>query len=132
MEEYGVGEAAHKLEHNIIEDPTMNYLFSWGDNLKDSLIDIDKAYWLIRWIDYAMAENLGYELNEEQVAWEMHKMDEVHLEDDFEEEYEGEKWDWVLLFMKKNPSILPKIISLRGSWRTRISSPKEPCWNRLK
>lgn len=58
-----------------------------------------------------MFENLGYELDEDQIARELRNADAVNLEpEDLEEEYDGEMWDRVMKFFHKHPSILPKII----------------------
>ena len=76
-EQYGVGREAEMLEQNLVGDG--NYLFKRGENLRDGLIDIDRAFKVVKRIEEAIRENLGYELDEAQIATELTNLDAVIL-----------------------------------------------------
>jgi hypothetical protein len=46
-----------RLEQGIIDDIGVNFLFKRGDDLKDGLIDINRAYKIIEKIDNTLQES---------------------------------------------------------------------------
>lgn len=42
---------------NVIDDDQLNFLFSWGNSLKEGLIDISKAYCVVKWLEPQMGRS---------------------------------------------------------------------------
>ena len=53
-------------------------------------------------------------------------------EEDLEEEYEGEKWDRVLMFIEKHPSLLVKLIPAGNKKKSKSKSPRQPTTSSVK
>ena len=61
---------------NVIDDEQLNFLFSRGNNLKEGLIDISKAYCVVKRLEPKMGQS---NINYDQIASQLL---DIHLNHD--------------------------------------------------
>ncbi|CAI2370799.1 unnamed protein product [Moneuplotes crassus] len=91
------------LEHGVLDNVLFNFLFSRGLGLKDGLIDIDRAYLMIR------------KINESELDFP-EKVPDQPLNDD-------EKLEIVCSFMKRHPQLLLQAIPDSKKQKQKIHIP---------
>ena len=97
-----------KLEENIIDDIPVNFLFARGTDLRSNLIDIERAFRIVKKIDEGEGTSMAKAARE--LDDEARSQVTSNVEPPPDAPSPAAKWSSVVHFMRANPKILMQII----------------------
>jgi hypothetical protein len=105
-------KVSNMLEQNIIDDIGVNFLFRRGNGLREGLIDIDRAYKIVKKIDSTFKES--------QLKVTRNKEKKIRVENDEDKIY---NFDFIKFFQKSD--LDEKSVTSQNSFYTSSSVPKK-------